>query len=136
MDLIKMESKVDPLAIKRNDDAYLEEKPPSSEEVNVLNMLSIEIKTECEDNPYDVISEVKSEESQDLITLPKVKCETERKLGIDSTRKKKARGCRDEIFQISGRLHSIGPEKKHRHKTELGIFNLNDRLARQKKNWK
>ncbi|XP_069684419.1 uncharacterized protein [Periplaneta americana] len=56
MDMIKTEPEVDPLAIQTSDNTDLEEKKPFSEEVNLLNLQSTEMKKEYVDHSYDLTS--------------------------------------------------------------------------------
>ncbi|XP_069672814.1 uncharacterized protein [Periplaneta americana] len=61
MDVIKLEPGVDPLTAQTSDNTNLEEEP-LSEEANLPNLHSIQIKSECDDS-YDFIPEVKLEET-------------------------------------------------------------------------
>ncbi|XP_069697033.1 gastrula zinc finger protein XlCGF57.1-like isoform X2 [Periplaneta americana] len=77
MNVINMEPEVDPLGMKINDNTDLEEKKPLSEEVNLLNLCSTQIKLECEDHSCDLVSEIKFEEIPVMVTYPMVTCEAE-----------------------------------------------------------
>ncbi|KAJ4440991.1 hypothetical protein ANN_10840 [Periplaneta americana] len=79
MDVIKMEPEVDPLAIATFDNYDSEGKNLSSEEVNLLNLQSTQIKSEHEDHSYDITSGIKYEETPVAVNLPMVKPEAEEK---------------------------------------------------------
>ncbi|XP_069670661.1 uncharacterized protein [Periplaneta americana] len=77
MDVIKAEPEVDPLATHASDNSYTEEKKPFSEGGRFLDFHGTWIKTECGDQSYDVISEVKLEETAATRNDAVVKSETE-----------------------------------------------------------
>ncbi|KAJ4425885.1 hypothetical protein ANN_27511 [Periplaneta americana] len=77
MDVIKMEPDVDPLAIETNENTDSEEKKAFSQDVNLLNLHPTQIKTECKNISYDVISELQHGETPVAIKDPKIKCEAE-----------------------------------------------------------
>ncbi|XP_069697100.1 uncharacterized protein [Periplaneta americana] len=79
MDLIKMEHEIDPLAIHTSDNTDVEEKKPLSEEVNVLNLHTTQIKKECGDrtDDRDLITQIKIEEFPVPITVPMATSEAE-----------------------------------------------------------
>ncbi|XP_069697066.1 uncharacterized protein [Periplaneta americana] len=79
MDVIKMEPEVDPLAIGTIDKSDSEGKNLSSEEVNLLNLQSTQIKSEHEDHSYDITSGIKYEETPVAVNLPMVKPEAQEK---------------------------------------------------------
>ncbi|XP_069697076.1 zinc finger protein 239-like isoform X1 [Periplaneta americana] len=77
MDVIKMESEVDPLAIQTSDNTDLEEEKSLSEDFKLFNPQSTLIKTECKDHSYDVTSEIKLEQTSVSNNFPMVKYEIE-----------------------------------------------------------
>ncbi|KAJ4425671.1 hypothetical protein ANN_27867 [Periplaneta americana] len=80
MDVIKMESEVDPLAVQPCDDAIKEEANPSPDEENLLDLHVARIKEECVDDSYDHNPEIKFEEIILPNNFPVVKCEPEEEL--------------------------------------------------------
>ncbi|XP_069672986.1 zinc finger protein 813-like [Periplaneta americana] len=80
MDVIKMESEVDPLAVQLCDDAIKEEANPSPDEGNMLDLQVTRIKEECVDDSYDHNPEIKFEEIILPNNFPVVKCEPEEEL--------------------------------------------------------
>ncbi|XP_069671103.1 zinc finger protein 570-like [Periplaneta americana] len=75
MDVIKTEPEVDPLAIQTSDNTDVGEKKPLSEELNLLNLSTTHIKTECNDYSSSVSSEMKYEEILVPNNFPVVKYE-------------------------------------------------------------
>ncbi|XP_069669853.1 uncharacterized protein [Periplaneta americana] len=63
MDLMKMETEVDPLAILSSDNTDTDEKKPLAEEENILDLHVAEIKIECVDHSCDLTLETKIEET-------------------------------------------------------------------------
>ncbi|XP_069704647.1 uncharacterized protein [Periplaneta americana] len=76
MNAINMEPKVDPLAIQRSDNTDLEEK----KDVKLMNLHLTEMKTECEEDNYELVPEIKFEDNPVAIVYPMVKCEAEGEL--------------------------------------------------------
>ncbi|XP_069671083.1 uncharacterized protein [Periplaneta americana] len=77
MDVIKTEPEVDPLTIQTSDSTDVEEKKPVTEELNLLNVSSTEVKTELKDYWYALPSEIKCEDTPLPDNLPVVKREAE-----------------------------------------------------------
>ncbi|XP_069671892.1 uncharacterized protein [Periplaneta americana] len=77
MDMIKKEPEVDPLGIESSDDTDTDEKKPFTEEGNLLDLHVAGIKTECVDDSYDLISEIKVEETAVPTDFVSKKCKTE-----------------------------------------------------------
>ncbi|XP_069670033.1 zinc finger protein 665-like isoform X1 [Periplaneta americana] len=83
MDVIKTEPKVDPLAIQMNDytDVEQEEKKPVSEEGNLSHLEVTDMKTECGNHNYDIITEIKVEDTTPVaFSYPIVKSEVDEDL--------------------------------------------------------
>ncbi|XP_069670351.1 THAP domain-containing protein 3-like isoform X9 [Periplaneta americana] len=75
MDLIKMEPKVDPLAIETSNHTDVEKKVPLLEDINLVSLCPTQIKTECEDFSSDLTSDMTFEETAVPINFQMVKCE-------------------------------------------------------------
>ncbi|XP_069670500.1 zinc finger protein 664-like isoform X1 [Periplaneta americana] len=74
MDGMKMDPKVDPLAVQTSDNRN-EHKGHLSQDGNLLNVDLSRVKTECVDHSYDVTSEMEFEETPAPFTFAVVKCE-------------------------------------------------------------
>ncbi|XP_069697045.1 uncharacterized protein [Periplaneta americana] len=79
MDVTKMESEINPLAIHTSDDTEVPDSKLFSEEGNLLDLHMVRIKEECLDYSYDVTSGMKSEENVEPNSFTMIKCESEEK---------------------------------------------------------
>ncbi|KAJ4425919.1 hypothetical protein ANN_27545 [Periplaneta americana] len=83
MDVIKIESEIDPLALERSNNTDVVEQNSLSQEGNSLDLHMTKIKTECMDHSYDLKSEVTFEETSVPFDFAIVKSEIKVSRGYD-----------------------------------------------------
>ncbi|XP_069672829.1 uncharacterized protein [Periplaneta americana] len=77
IDLIKMESEVDPLDLQLDNTYKLEENKSSSKEGNLSHLEVTGMKTECVDHSYEIKSEIKVEDTPIPTSFVFVRCEVD-----------------------------------------------------------
>ncbi|XP_069671263.1 uncharacterized protein [Periplaneta americana] len=106
MDLIKMESEVDPLDLQAQDNIYkLEENKSSSKEGNLSQLEVTGMKTECVDPSYDIKSEIKVEDTPVSTSFVFMRCEVDENV-FDVDRVKQA-----QKVEISSEKDEVFPER-------------------------
>ncbi|XP_069697042.1 uncharacterized protein [Periplaneta americana] len=123
MDVTKMESEINPLAIHTSDDTEVPDSKLFSEEGNLLDLHMVRIKEECLDYSYDVTSGMKSEENVEPNSFTMIKCESEEKpCDLDLAKeevKLEVMTEEDEVFSDRGKKRKRDPNNWRRNLAKL-----------------